>query len=234
MSALHLKDTEYGADFQPLAGVLYESCITLAADGDRLGIMGLHRPPGDRDFSAREKAIVTLLLPHFARSFHLLGLTQGRFPNLENGELVFSLDGRPLSMNRSAQRILGGLSPSLIPLPHDQARPTFFSTPTGIYRVRTVTDHPRKKERTAYLSPWPPRPFLEAKLAARSLSKRQREIAILAIRGYSNREIAQELFITEQTVKDHIYDIFECLEITRRTQLPHAVFGDVMRKAGDD
>jgi GAF domain-containing protein len=56
-----LKHTEYGTDFQPIAGVLYEACITVAAQGDRLGIMGLHRAPGDRDFTSREQRILNVL-----------------------------------------------------------------------------------------------------------------------------------------------------------------------------
>jgi DNA-binding NarL/FixJ family response regulator len=35
----------------------------------------------------------------------------------------------------------------------------------------------------------------------------------------SNREIADRLFITEQTVKDHLHDVFNHLKITRRSEL---------------
>ena len=115
ISPRRLKDSEYGTDFQPVAGVFYESCVILGTQGDSLGTMGLHRPRGDRDFSSREKRIVNHLLPHLARSFHLLGLTQGRFPSTENGELVFAEDGQPLSMNDEAKRILAGRPPSALP-----------------------------------------------------------------------------------------------------------------------
>jgi len=219
ISPRRLKDSEYGTDFQPVAGVFYESCVILGTQGDSLGTMGLHRPRGDRDFSSREKRIVNYLLPHLARSFHLLGLTQGRFPSTENGELVLAEDGQPLSMNDEAKRILAGRPPSALPVCHDDASPTFFSTPTRIYRVRSLNHHPKQTQRTVFLAPWPPRHSIDAKLNALSLTRRQQEIVLLVIRGLSNRDIAERLFVTEQTVKDHLHDVFERFGIKRRTEL---------------
>lgn len=51
------------------------------------------------------------------------------------------------------------------------------------------------------------------------LTKREREVAALAAKNLSNREIAQELFISEATVKKHMTNIFEKLEIDSRNQL---------------
>jgi DNA-binding NarL/FixJ family response regulator len=42
----------------------------------------------------------------------------------------------------------------------------------------------------------------------RQLSKAEKRIAILACKGFTNKAIAQELSITENTVKNHIYNIF--------------------------
>jgi DNA-binding NarL/FixJ family response regulator len=55
--------------------------------------------------------------------------------------------------------------------------------------------------------------------AFRSLSPRQQEIALWVIRGLSNRQIAERLFIAEQTVKDHLSDIFVKLSVQRRGEL---------------
>ncbi len=60
---------------------------------------------------------------------------------------------------------------------------------------------------------------LRARMAAYGLSRREQEIALLAIRGLSNREIADLLYICEQTVKDHLYTTFAKLTIHRRSQL---------------
>jgi DNA-binding NarL/FixJ family response regulator len=50
------------------------------------------------------------------------------------------------------------------------------------------------------------------------LSEREREILRLIARGSSNREIADALFITEGTVKNHVTNILGKLDVRDRTQ----------------
>jgi DNA-binding NarL/FixJ family response regulator len=50
------------------------------------------------------------------------------------------------------------------------------------------------------------------------LSDREREILRLIAGGSSNREIAEELFITEGTVKNHVTNILSKLDVRDRTQ----------------
>lgn len=52
-----------------------------------------------------------------------------------------------------------------------------------------------------------------------TLTEREREIAILAAQGLRNREIAERVFISEQTVKNHLKTIFDKLAIDRRAKL---------------
>ena len=51
------------------------------------------------------------------------------------------------------------------------------------------------------------------------LSQRQIDIVILIAQGFKNSEIATELSISEQTVKNHLHHIFERLELTDRLEL---------------
>lgn len=52
----------------------------------------------------------------------------------------------------------------------------------------------------------------------RLLSPRQREILSLVAQGHSNLQIANELFLTENTVKWHIVRIFNALQASNRAQ----------------
>jgi ATP/maltotriose-dependent transcriptional regulator MalT len=59
--------------------------------------------------------------------------------------------------------------------------------------------------------------------AARPLpiSDREREIAMLVVAGWSNREVADRLFVSVRTVEGHLYRIFAKLGIDDRDQLVH-------------
>lgn len=50
------------------------------------------------------------------------------------------------------------------------------------------------------------------------LSEREQEVLHWLASGASNREISQQLYITESTVKRHIYHIFGKLNVRNRTQ----------------
>lgn len=51
------------------------------------------------------------------------------------------------------------------------------------------------------------------------LTKREEEIALLVSQGKTNKEIGQLLFITEGTVKNHVTNILDKLDLRDRTQL---------------
>ena len=50
------------------------------------------------------------------------------------------------------------------------------------------------------------------------LSKRELEILGLLAQGHSNQEIAAKLFVSLSTVKTHIQNLFEKLDVKRRIQ----------------
>jgi two-component system response regulator NreC len=52
-----------------------------------------------------------------------------------------------------------------------------------------------------------------------SLSERQREVISLVVDGLTNREIANSLIITENTVKVHLRNILDKLDVRNRQQL---------------
>ena len=83
--------------------------------------------------------------------------------------------------------------------------------------------------------------FIQAEIASRalremmrpttstleSLSDREREVLILLAQGASNKDMAEKLFITEGTVKNHVSNILAKLQAENRTQA-----ADIARKQG--
>ena len=69
-------------------------------------------------------------------------------------------------------------------------------------------------------------PALNEDSAAKAAGLTERELTILsgAARGLSNREIGKELWVTEQTVKFHLTNIYRKLEVANRTEAARWAF----------
>lgn len=69
----------------------------------------------------------------------------------------------------------------------------------------------------------PTTPILSPRQAARKkyygLTEREREVAVLIARGKSNRDIAQELFVSERTAATHVSNILNKLGLSSRVQI---------------
>jgi DNA-binding CsgD family transcriptional regulator len=51
------------------------------------------------------------------------------------------------------------------------------------------------------------------------ISPREKEIISLVLQGYNHREIGERLFISAQTVKNHVYNIYQKTHVENRVQL---------------
>lgn len=54
---------------------------------------------------------------------------------------------------------------------------------------------------------------------SRPLSKREEQITVLVAEGYSNREISERLALSEHTIKNYLFRVFEKLGVTTRVGL---------------
>lgn len=61
------------------------------------------------------------------------------------------------------------------------------------------------------------------------ISKREIEVIRLLLKGHSNREIGEKLFISLSTVKSHIYSIYQKMNIRSRMQLMRVLQNDTFR-----
>jgi DNA-binding CsgD family transcriptional regulator len=233
ISPAKLADSEYGQDFLPQVPMFYCLCATLGHQGDPVGALGLHRKKTDGTFTSREKEIVRLLAPHLSQALHNISLLETVADSQGVGMILIGADGLAIYMNREARFALNGRPVSDISDPGLCADPTFFKTNGKTYRVRSLPmtstvkncfadlsadfKRARRTRTVILLEPFPSLCHLKSKLSGFGLSPRQKEIASLIIQGLSNRDIAERLFICEQTVKDHLHDIFERMKIRRRS-----------------
>ncbi len=72
--------------------------------------------------------------------------------------------------------------------------------------------------RTIIISQQKPTVINDGQLIQAGISKREAEILLLMHEGLSNQQIADKLFISENTIKKHISNIFQKLHVERRTE----------------
>ena len=76
-------------------------------------------------------------------------------------------------------------------------------------------------------------------LIQKGLSNRESEVAELVTKGMSNKEVANQLFVTEKTVKFHLTNIYKKMNVKSRAQLivwclPHIGFVEKEERAAAD
>jgi PAS domain S-box-containing protein len=107
----------------------------------------------------------------------------------------------------------------------DDHEPAFFRTETSCYRVKIKLTHHNPPLKIILLDQLPDSACIQAGLKNYNLSCREEETALLAATGHSNREIAEKLFITEYTVKDHLKKIFQKIHVHNRSELCPKILG---------
>jgi DNA-binding NarL/FixJ family response regulator len=91
--------------------------------------------------------------------------------------------------------------------------------------IEIVMDALNKKKDKAHLTGVKqkagPTPVLHGELsgASQRISMREQEIIRLLADGLRNKEIANLLFVAEGTVKKHVYNIFQKLDVKSRVEL---------------
>ena len=98
----------------------------------------------------------------------------------------------------------------------------FFGTPVSVYFIL------KRYLSLYYVSRPVPREHTETDFTSffetYEISQREGEIIRLVLKGHSNREIEEELFISLETVKKHIYNIYKKTGVKNRIQLNYLVW----------
>ena len=58
-----------------------------------------------------------------------------------------------------------------------------------------------------------------APIAPTTAARREQEVVVLVARGLTNRQIAQELFLSERTIENHVSKILRKLGLASRAEI---------------
>jgi DNA-binding NarL/FixJ family response regulator len=135
-----------------------------------------------------------------------------------------------LSCVRRALMVHPGLRSVVVAENNDlQAVTKAFAAGAAAYCVKTAEQQDVASairqvfERSIYLQGEPAAPGVQpvdadAETAARELTRRELEILRLVAEGHSNSQLAKMLWVTEQTVKFHLSNIYRKLDVSNRTE----------------
>lgn len=65
---------------------------------------------------------------------------------------------------------------------------------------------------------------VECRVAALPLSKRERQVVVGLVRGWSRFRVADELYVSDETIKTHVRNIYRKLGVASRTELVRRVY----------
>jgi DNA-binding CsgD family transcriptional regulator len=222
-----LTKSEFICDFLALvASVSYALASSLVIQGDMLAICSFHRKKRDGDFTEREKDFLNNLLPHMAKALRNLHFMNRMEPNKHAGGVKSKgEDSDQLYIYENMERLIKGIRLGSVPDHSLGSYPTFFESGSGTYRGWTLPVGTDKKWGLTHLEPSADGDSIHQKLNMYKLTRREKELTVFVLKGYSNRNIAESLHISEQTVKDHLHNIFRKIGIKRRSELAARVLG---------
>ena len=222
--------------------------------GECWGFLCLHREDAPLGFSEAEARLVGRLAPHVGEGLRralLVGAADVRPAADGPGVLVLSDDGSLIATTEAGERWLfelGGPNQRVGPLP--LAVETVLARLAAIQdgqdllglvprvRVRTrsgrwavlhaseMTGLGEGRHFTVVVEPATPSELAPLILLAYGLTRREAEVAQLALHGRPNKVLARELRISENTVEDHLKAVFAKVGVGSRGELTARVFAD--------
>jgi DNA-binding CsgD family transcriptional regulator len=228
----------YGEIMRPL-GLGDELRAALVAGTECWGYLCLHRADGGRGFTAAELELVARIGPHVAAGIRDATVRAAPRPGPQRpGVLVVSDDLALVASTPEAEALAEVLDggPGELPLAVQALVAALLAAERGRgpsplgSTVRTRTGEwvrlsasrltgPVGGVVSVVLDPSRPASGAVARLAAHALTAREREIAVLVLRGRSTREISAALFLSPHTVQDHLKSVFDKTGVRSRREL---------------
>lgn len=240
---------EHRADFLLPQGIYHLSCLQIMEGGNMVGEISLHRNKRQEDFSKEEMEILLLLHEHISSSFSRIKLICQRdflldlIKNvhlMENlGFILMDKNFKVVNHNKAAAPLvrLNGHGQGIFSILKEEfrsylAKKTDLQLPGPLKTSHAPSRHGDIKYRSVVFTDSSGDPFLLAilddapgygqslcNLKEFNITNREREIAQLILVGKTNSEICSQLFISENTLKTHVKQLYSKLNIKNRNQL---------------
>jgi DNA-binding NarL/FixJ family response regulator len=241
--------THYYGNFLKKYGLYYAVSIPLKIKGEVIGGIGIHKSKEWGDFSRNERMVLGYMSDYISSSLdsHLQFDAVNKYNNLmENalnqlpvGLLILNQSYSIIQCTHKANEYMS----DLIQTNKMKSQQHFIETMmTKTLNRPKLSHHPfetkvdsyyisgyvlegigHEKLYTLFISPYPLKKdeLFEKTLMQYGLSKREKEIIHYIAKGYSNPEIAERLFVSINTVKTHLTNIFNKLNVNNRTAVLH-------------
>lgn len=121
--------------------------------------------------------------------------------------------------NREAENVLKKYSFRTLLTLLSRQKSVYLKTAAGIYQIKEIPVQEGSPLGIVLMERLPDATCMKEKLRQFDLTPRQKEIAVLAANGHSNREIAAKLCLSEYTIKDHLKAIFNTVGVRNRSEL---------------
>ena len=235
----------YGADQELLVALRTQV-------GDVWGMLGLYRETGQPQFGDDELAFLGAVSPHLAEGAQrglLIGEALGPEGPQAPGLVVLKDDWSVESLTPGTERWLsdlpdgdweanGKLPPSVLSVAGRALRTAEHADAPGeVALARVLTREGRwmvlhgaalvaggSRRVAVIIEPANPARISPLLMAAYQLTDREQDITRLVLRGDSTAQIAESLFISPQTVQQHLKSVFEKTGVRSRRDLVGKVF----------
>ena len=227
------------------------------AGGASWGHIAMIRGENQPDFTDREVAFVTRIGAHLGHGLReaLLREAAASQPDRAPGMIVLDEDGSVRSVTDQARFWLEqfprdrGTGLQLPVAVHAVARRAVAQVRSGpayasvqlisgkrltVHAAPLHTDSPDPTTVAVMLAPATPAELEPLRLALHGLTPREREVARLLARGASNEGIAQALWISRYTAKDHVKAVYAKLRVGSRAELTARLFHEHIAPQLDD
>ena len=227
--------------------------VAFRAGGACWGFLCVHRRDGPHGFTPQEAQLIARLSTHVGEGLRRSLLTAAAATGLDPegpGVLVVAEDGLLVASTAAGERWLWELDDGqpngaqlavavqavLARLVSNQTDNPPVDQPSVRLRTRSgrwVVVHASKMARlgdgqhvAVVIEPAKPAELAPIILLAHGLTRREGEVAQLALQGNTNKRVARDLRISEHTVEDHLKAIFTKVGVSTRGELAARIFAE--------